>query len=94
MKSTKKNVLMGAFLLLNSLRAMAIQVGIGDFADEMEGQKGEIFRLINIIMTIILFAGIIYIVATLIGKREQSKGVIVGWVIAIVIWGIGNSLFN
>lgn len=70
------------------------QVTIGQMGDALEADMQEAMRIVNIIMTVIMFAGIIYIAAALIGKRENSKGVIVGWVVAMMIWGIASSLLT
>ena len=70
------------------------QITTDDMADQLESEKAGIFRIINIIMSIILFGGIIYIAATLIAKKEQSKGIIVSWVIAMLIWGLASTLLQ
>lgn len=89
---TKK---MAAFMLLAFASANGFaQQKIGDLGDALETEKTEIFRIVNIIVAVIMFAGTIYIITALIGKRETSKSVIVGWVVALVIWGIANTLFS
>ena len=84
-------VLTATLTVFTSSRAFS-QVTIGQMGDALESDMQGAIRIVNIIMTVIMFAGIIYIAAALIGKRESSKGVIVGWVIAMMIWGIASTL--
>lgn len=70
------------------------QIGVGDIRGELEGAKDDVFGIINILMSMILFGGIIYVASALIGKREMSKGVIIGWVSAMILWGLTTSLMG
>lgn len=89
----RSRILTVIFSALNSLQSFS-QVTISQMGDALESDMQEAVRVVNIIMTIIMFAGIIYIAAALIGKRESSKGIIVSWVIAMMIWGIASSLLT
>lgn len=92
-KSLNK-VALTAIIALSVITSVFSQVGVNEMADELETQSQGAFRIVNIIMTVIMFAGIIYIAIGLISKRETSKGVIVGWVVAMVIWGIAVALLT
>jgi hypothetical protein len=93
-----KNKLVNRFILSIALGIMTIstqaQVNVGDIKKELESSKDDIFGIITIIMSIISMGGVIYVAAALIGKREMSKGVIIGWVGAMAIWGMATALIK
>jgi hypothetical protein len=70
------------------------QVSVREMRDAIESDAQEIMEIVNIIMSVVMFAGVIYIATTLIAKREASKGIIVSWIVGMVVWGIGNALLN
>lgn len=92
-KKFAKKIVLSFALSIMAVSAYA-QVSVGDIRSELESSKDDIFGIINIIMAIISFGGVIYVASALIGKREMSKGVLIGWVSAMAIWGMAVTLID
>lgn len=92
-KQIAKKVALSLVLSLMAVSSFA-QVSVGDIRSELESSKDDIFGIINILMAIISFGGVIYVASALIGKREMSKGVLIGWVSAMAIWGMAVALID
>lgn len=93
-KQFAKKILFSIALAFFAIYAAEAQVNVSDIRDELESSKDDIFDIINIIMAIISFGGVIYVASALIGKREMSKGVLIGWVSAMAIWGMAVTLID
>ena len=93
-KQLAKKILFSFAVALFAVYAAEAQVNVGDIRSEVESSKDDIFQIINIIMAIISFGGVIYVASALIGKREMSKGVLIGWVSAMAIWGMAVALID
>lgn len=94
MKNQKiKNSILYVLFGMLSFTAQA-QVTAGDIKGELDSAKDDIFAIIDIIMAIVIMGGVIYVATALIGKREMSKGVIIGWLGAMLIWGLAKALVD
>lgn len=65
-------------------------------ATDVEGKIREEgagwINIVNYILGFMCFAGLIYVIAGLLGKREMSKGIVISWVLCLIIWGLGNAI--
>ena len=63
-------------------------------ADQFKTEMSGWIEFINYIMLFMIFAGAIYVIASLISKRETAKGVIVAWVISMIVWSIAYTTYG
>lgn len=81
-------------IVLLSAAAHAQGVNSAQIRSELDAQKGDIFGIIDIIMTCLGMAGVIYIAITFMSGRDQSKTIVVSWLLSLIIWGIAHAILD
>lgn len=91
----KMNSLLVTFLYSTIAISQSIKPPTGqDVANKVKAELSGWIELVNYIMLFMIFAGAIYVIASLISKRETAKGVIVAWVISMIVWGVAYSVYG
>lgn len=62
-------------------------------ADIQQGSE-TINVVINQILVVIILAGVIYVVGSLMMSGTPDKGVMLTWFVSLIIWAIGNLVFD
>lgn len=65
-----------------------------EVGNALKTELGGWVSVINYILLFMIFGGTIYVVGSLLSKREASKGVIVAWGVSIIIWSIAYAIFG
>lgn len=92
-KNVKKGVLSFLGILLSPV-LLAQEVDLNDLTDGMDDLRDTAFTIIEVIMIIAIVAGAIHVIVKLINNQEQSRGVVTGWIAAIVIYILVFQIFQ
>lgn len=93
MSTQKKVYLTIASLILSTKNYSQFKVPkASEVKQKITSEGAGWIDIVNYILGFMCFAGLIYVIAGLLGKREMSKGIIIAWILCIVLWGLGNAV--
>lgn len=74
--------------------SIAQEVELDDLTDGLDDLRETAFTIIEVAMIIVIAAGGITVAIKAINNQEQSKGVLMGWILAIFIYIIVFQVFD
>lgn len=79
---------------LSPVMCFAQEVELDDLTDGLDDLRETAFTIIEVAMIIVIAAGGITVAIKAINSQEQSKGVLMGWILAIFIYIIVFQVFD
>lgn len=82
----KTGILTAIGMLLSPYFVMAQEVDLNDLTDGMDDLRETAFAMFEVAMIIAIVAGALHVIVKAINSQEQSRAVITGWILSIVIY--------
>ncbi len=65
-----------------------------DLSNSLSSNVDTLLEIINTIILVIIFGGGAYVIWGLIWKKELSRQILIGWVVAILFWAFLNEFLT